>query len=207
MCVLPVTAACSGPPNPPTVTGASFPQPTDSASPARTLTAPADAAGFPTDTVGAAPPPAAAPTLDLPGCMIGSWSAPLPREFGAMGIGKRSDGLITGGSGTVLLTLGQDRTFSYTYRQVTLTLAAGQLAVDGPVTGTWALAGDMLTTAVSGAAVTTKATVAGVSVPNRLEGLVRSFAPTDVHVLCTGSGLQMLLPGAQGGGTVTFDRS
>jgi len=205
--MLPVVGACSGTGSPAPV-GSSSAQPTDTSSPLVTgTTTPAQTAsqtpvpGTPTDST------TASATLDLPACMIGSWAAPVAREFDHLGVVKRSEGAITAGTGTLGLTFAANRGFTFSYQQVRLTLDSGQAEVNGTLTGMWTLTGNTLTTAVTKSAVTTKVTMAGISVPNPYDDLVQSLSPNDVMVTCTGTGLQLLLPGAQGGGLVTFDKA
>jgi hypothetical protein len=147
---------------------------------------------------------------DLPACMIGTWSAPMSREFGNLALERRSNGTVRSATGGLAVTFTSDRHWTFTYRQVKLQLAAGWVGVDGPVNGTWELAGNSLRSTAGSMAVRATMHLGEVSVgivPSAVTDLVRALPPNQVFVNCTGTGLQFLLPTAQGGGTVTFDHS
>ncbi|HEY6797401.1 MAG TPA: hypothetical protein VI248_22225 [Kineosporiaceae bacterium] len=188
-----------------------------------TPTAPSDLAGSsgpagsassagPTTATGssATRAPAAPPAPDLPACMIGTWSAPAAREFGNLALDRRSDGTVRSATGVLSVTFTPDHKWTFTYQKVRLQLVAGSVDVDGPMGGTWALAGNSLTSTVGSTAVTLTMHLGGVSlgvVPSTVSELVRALPPNQVFVACTGTGLRFQLPTSQGGGAATFDHA
>jgi hypothetical protein len=152
---------------------------------------------------------APATPLDLPACMIGTWTAPVAREFGNLGIRRRTGGTVRDASGLLSVAFTADHRWIFTYRQVQLRLAAGSVDVSGPMDGTWSLGGNVLTSTLS--TTTVKATMhlggLSVGVPGQVSTLVRTLQPDQVFVTCTGSSLQFQLPVAQGGGIATFDQT
>jgi hypothetical protein len=158
---------------------------------------------------------AAAPTSVPPAvaammrCLDGNWTAPVSREFTALGISDRTNGAVRSGTGLLRLTLGQDRTFTFTYDQVTLSMAAGSAVVNGPVTGTWSLQDNTLrTTLITNATkVDVKLGPFTLGAPSAVASAVETLPPTDVMIGCATDKLTMQLSTADGGGTVTFDRA
>jgi hypothetical protein len=182
-------------------TGAS-PTPTSTPPP---VTDPADASA----AASASASSASAAALDLPGCLLGSWTAPVDREFGNLGLQQRTGGAVRGATGDVSLRFAPDGTFGFGYDAVKLQVTAGTVDVTGTIDGTWSLAGDTLSTTVRSSAVKAAVDVGGVrfDAPEPVTAGLRSLPPNQVRVSCTGGGLQFQLPTAQGGGTATFDRA
>jgi phage baseplate assembly protein gpV len=145
----------------------------------------------------------------LAACLDGNWSAPVSREFSALGLSQRSKGAVRSGTGVLRLTLGNDRTFSFTYDHVVLRLPAGTANVNGPVSGTWSLSGSMLDTVLikSATEVTVSLGPVTVGAPSAVTSALETLPPSQVGFTCTDSLLTMQLPSSQGGGTVTFDRA
>lgn len=183
--------------------------PADTASPVDTSTPTPSAPEEPlTPTVTATATPTDPGATALATCLNGNWSAPVAREFGALGLSDRSRGVVRSGSGVLQLTFGRDKSFTFTYANVQLNLAAGQSTVTGPVTGTWSLAGNTLRTVLM--QTSTKVTFSfgplTVGAPDSVARVVRTLPPAEVKVTCDAAQLKMVLPSSEGGGTVTFDR-
>jgi hypothetical protein len=220
-------SACSGPGEPralppdragnssdtlsPTETSPSLtstPPPTDqTGSPPTDQTGSTAGSGTTIATASPAGSSATVTALDLPQCMIGTWTAPAARESAHLGLGRRSDGEVRGATGVLILAFTADHRWTFTYRQVKLDLTGGSVDVSGPMDGTWSLAGNTLTSTLGTASVTATAHLGGltVPVPAAVNRLLRDLPPDQVFVTCTGSGLQFQLPTSQGGGTATFD--
>jgi hypothetical protein len=145
--------------------------------------------------------------LDLPGCMIGSWTAPVAREFGNLGLSARSNGAVRGATGLLSLRFTADRKWTFTYDQVKLDMAAGSVDVSGPITGAWSLDGSTLTSTIGTSSIKATMAIGGLSIgaPGAVTNVLRTLPPNQVFVRCTGGGLQFQLPTSQGGGTTTFD--
>lgn len=218
--VLAAATGCSGSdgtapaPSPPSVTA---PGPTDAVSPVDTATPTPTEPEYdtptpsPTDAVATVSGATTdvAPAAGLAACLGGTWSAPVSREFAALGLSERSGGALRGGTGVLRLTYGADRTYTLTYDAVTLAMAAGQTQVAGPVSGTWSLAGSTLRHVVlrSSAKVTVSLGGVTVGVPAGIASAVQSLPPAEASATCETDRLQFLMPGAAGGGTVIFNRA
>jgi hypothetical protein len=129
--------------------------------------------------------------------------------FPTRGRPARSGGAGRRATGDVTLRFASDGSFGFSYDAVKLQLNAGTVDVTGTIDGTWSLAGDTLSTTVASSAVKATVDVGGMrfDAPEPVTAALRSLPPNQVHVACTGSGLQFQLPTAQGGGTATFDRA
>jgi hypothetical protein len=188
--------------------------PSDTASPVDTSRPAATQETAAIPTVAPASPASPTSTVDpgsavLVACLNGNWTAPVSREFSALGLGDRSKGTVRGGSGLLRITFGLDRSYTFTYEDVTLDLAIGTATVDGPVTGTWRLAGNTLSTEMIKRSTEVKVNVGPVSVgaPSSVASAVETLPPPQVLVTCEDKRLTMQLPTGQGGGTVGFDRA
>jgi hypothetical protein len=202
--VLVGTAACSGSSTsaPPTRGG----NPADTASPTGTLAAPTpQVAGTPTQDTA---PATAGGIGDLPACMIGTWTAPVAREFDHLNLQSRTSQTVRGATGVLNLVLAANKTWTFTYDTVRLQMPTGTAEVSGPISGTWSLSGNTLSTTVAKSTISAKINIAGarIEAPGALTGVLNSLPPNQTRVTCTGSGLQFALPSSQGGGTVTFDK-
>jgi hypothetical protein len=145
------------------------------------------------------------------GCPIGQWSIPAKQEFVQVGLGAQTDGSVEATGGTIRVVFAPDHTYTFTYDKVRLTLGsgAGTASVDGPVTGTWQLAGDVLTTMVSSSRVAVRVAVAGVTItPSRsLNKALKNGLPSSARVNCAAGRLATTITaGAAAGRTVTFAR-
>jgi hypothetical protein len=204
--VLAGTAACSGSSNSTPPSGRAG-NPSDTASPTGTVAPPSpQVAGTP--TVAGEEPTVIASGTDLPGCMIGTWTAPVSREFDNLHLQSRTAQAVRGGTGVLTLNFTNRRTWTFSYDQVRLQLPTGEADVSGPIKGTWTLSGNDLSTTVLTSSVTATVNTAGikVSAPGPLVGVLNKLPPNQTKVTCTGTGLEFQLPSSQGGGTVTFDK-
>lgn len=145
----------------------------------------------------------------LSACLNGNWAAPVAREFGSLGMAARTKGAVRSGTGVLRITFGLDRTFTFTYDQVTLSLAAGQALVSGPVTGTWSVQGNTLKTVLVSrqTKVVVKIGPITVDAPGSVASAVETLPPGDVLITCAADRFTMQLPASDGGGTVRFDRA
>lgn len=209
-------AGCSGPREPtapltpPNAVGnpADTTSPADTARPVPTDPAPVPVAG--STPTGAPPAPPVDPGVAaLATCLSGNWTAPVAREFDALGLSKRTGGAVRSGTGLLRITFGRDETFTLTYDQVTLSLAAGQARINGPVTGTWSLEANTLRTTPVSRQVKVEVTFGPITVgaPGVVVSAVETFPPGDVLVTCDANRLGMQLSTAVGGGTVQLDRA
>lgn len=206
--------ACSGSSDSPDASSGRAGNPTDSASPSGASSPATSTPPPPSDSAAAAQASsesasaASVDALDLPDCMIGSWQAPVTREFGNLGVAQLSGGLVKSATGQLTLEFTADKGYTFTYDQVALQIGGGSIAVSGPVRGTWALKGDTLSTTVRSSAVHATMSLGGskVEAPGSVSSALRGLPPTQSFVTCTGSGLQFELPSSAGGGTATFDR-
>lgn len=183
--------------------------PADTASPADTAPPTPTAPEVPlTPTASKPPSPTDTGAAALAACLDGNWTAPVAREFAALGLSGRTRGAVQGGSGVLQLTFGRDQTFTFTYADVRLDLAAGTAQVTGPVSGTWSLAGNTLRTVLeqSSTKVTFSLGPITIGAPDAVAGVVQNLPPGEVRVTCGAADLRMVLPATEGGGTVTFDR-
>jgi hypothetical protein len=209
-------AGCSGPSDPtvPLTPASAVGNPADTASPEDTAgpvsTDPAPVPVVASTLTGAPPAPAIDPGVEaLASCLNGNWTAPVAREFGALGLSERTGGAVRSGTGLLWITFGRDETFRFTYDQVTLSLAAGQAVINGPVTGTWSLQGNTLQTAPVSRQTKVEVKLGPVTVgaPGVLVSAVEAFPPGDVLVTCDANRLGMQRSSADGGGIVEFDRA
>lgn len=144
----------------------------------------------------------------LAACLNGNWTAPVSREFAALGVSERTKGAVRDGTGTLRITFARDGSFTFTYDQVQLSLATGQAVVNGPVTGTWSLKGDTLKTVLvsSQTKVDVKLGPITVGAPGVVTSAVENLPPSDVLVNCSADKLIMQLSTVDGGGIARFDR-
>lgn len=143
------------------------------------------------------------------GCPVGRWNIPAEQEFVQVGLGTLTDGSVRATKGTIRVDFAADHTYTFTYDGVRLSLAngAGSAWVDGPVTGTWQLAGNVLTTAVGSSRIAVKVSVAGVTVtPSQsLNAALKNGLPGSAEVHCVGGRLvTTITAGAAAGRQVSF---
>jgi hypothetical protein len=154
---------------------------------------------------GAAAGTSASVSPGLPGCLVGSWSAPIARETRQMNLPTRTKGALARASGTARLNY-TATTFVFTFDTVSLEIRdGGTVSVTGSLDGTYRLAGARLDSTITRNAATVSLTVGGTSVPveNAFNGIATSLAPTDVTVACTPGSLAFT---QEDGSVVTFDR-
>lgn len=156
----------------------------------------------------AAPGQAAA---GLSRCLVGSWHASASREFTQLGMTARSKGAISSASGTLRMRFTADHGFTFSYDDVKLALGTGEARVNGPITGTWALVGNVLTATAKKSSVRIAVTVAGMSVDpsGSFDSLLQSVTPRGAATTCAGNVLSMKVPTDPAKkviSTVTFDR-
>ncbi|HET9656369.1 MAG TPA: hypothetical protein VFP72_13520 [Kineosporiaceae bacterium] len=142
-------------------------------------------------------------------CPLGTWSVPASAEFAEMGLDTMTRGSVKATAGTVRVSFAADRTYTFTYDGVVLVLGdgSGSATVSGPVTGTWQVTGDKLTTAVTSSKVSVKVSVAGVNVTpsDALNRALQGGLPSTARVSCaSGRLLTTVSAGAAAGRQVTF---
>jgi hypothetical protein len=128
-----------------------------------------------------------------------------------VGLGTMTDGSVQATGGSIRVVFAPDRTYTFTYDDVRLTLGrgAGTAAVDGSVHGTWQLVGDRLTTSVRSSSILVQVSVAGVTLtPSRsLNEALQRGMPSSAEVECSaGQLLTTVSTGAAAGRRVAFAR-
>ena len=142
-------------------------------------------------------------------CLTHRWSVPAAQEFAEMGLGTLTNGGVSAVGGTVRITFAADHTYTFSYDRVSLSVgkSSGSASVNGPVTGTWRLSGDRLTTTVNASRIAVNVTVAGVSVtPSQtLNDALKNGMPSSSRVTCSSGKLVVAVPqGAAAEHQVTF---
>jgi hypothetical protein len=151
------------------------------------------------------------PAAGLAGCLVGGWRTPASREFTQLGMTARSKGAISGASGVLRMRFTADHGFTFTYDGVKLVLGSGQAQVNGPITGSWALAGNVLTATVKKSSVKMAVMVGGMSVnpSGSFDSLLRSITPRGAATTCSRNLLSLKVPtdtAKKEISIVTFDR-
>jgi hypothetical protein len=155
---------------------------------------------------------ASAGLVDGPECPVGRWSISAQEEFVQVGLGTLTDGSVRATGGTVRVVFAPDHTYTFTYDKVLLSLGggAGTASVNGPVHGTWQLAGDTLTTTVRSSTIAVRVSVAGVTVTpsGSLDKVLQKGMPGSARVECSAEQLvTTITTGAASGRQVAFARS
>jgi hypothetical protein len=144
-----------------------------------------------------------------PNCPVGRWKVTAQEEFAQVGLGDLTGGSVQATGGTVLVVFGADHTYTFSYQQVRLSLGdgSGSATVNGPVQGTWRLAGEVLTSTVSSSRIGVSVTAAGVTViPSQsLNTALQKGLPGSARVHCSGGRLvTTITAGVAAGRKVTF---
>jgi hypothetical protein len=126
-----------------------------------------------------------------------------------MGLEALTEGSVKATDGTIRVAFAADHTYTFTYDRVRLSLAngSGSASVRGPVTGTWQLAGDVLTTTVGSSGIAVSVSVAGVTVTPApsLNTALKKGLPSSARVHCGGGRLvTTITAGAAAGRQVSF---
>lgn len=144
----------------------------------------------------------------VPGCPVGTWTVSAEQEFAQLGLGELAGGSIRVTGGAIRAVFAADHTYAFRYDGVRLSVGGtGSATVDGPVTGTWDLAGDLLTTTVRESRILVAVAAAGVTVaPSRaLDDALKAGVPQAARVSCTAGTLVTTVgSGAAAGRQVTF---
>lgn len=147
-----------------------------------------------------------------PTCPVGQWTVPAQEEFAQVGLGALTDSSVQATAGTIGVVFEADHTYTFTYDKVRLSLAdgSGSATVDGPVHGTWQLAGDALTTTVRTSRIAVAVSVAGVtgSPSQSLNTALQRGLPGSARVRCAeGRLVTTITAGVAKGRQVTFGRA
>jgi hypothetical protein len=142
-------------------------------------------------------------------CPVGRWAVSAQQEFADLGLGGLAGGGVSVTGGTVRVEFGADHSYTFSYDGVRLSVGggAGSATVTGPVTGTWQLSGDRLSTTVGTSGVAVDVRVAGVTVTpsENLNAALRAGLPSTATVTCGGGSLvATATSGAASGRKVTF---
>jgi len=170
------------------------------------------AASAGTSTAGTSAAPAGSSTTtaaaaggSLPGCMIGSWAAPISRESQQLNLAQKSKGAITSVSGTARMVYAA-RTFTFTYDKVSFKIKnAGDAKVTGSLSGTYTVAAGTMRSKITKSKVKVTIIVGGTVIPadQAFNGFATGLAPSDVKVTCKPNELDFT---SKTGSTVTFDK-
>ena len=142
----------------------------------------------------------------LPGCMVGSWSAPITRESQQLNLTARTKGAVTRVSGTARMVY-TAKAFTFTYDKVSFDIRnAGAAKVTGSLAGTYSVSGRTLKSKITKSKVKVSITVGGTTIPadQAFNGIATGLAPTDVTVACTANQLAFT---QRDGTVVTFDKA
>lgn len=150
--------------------------------------------------------------VDGPECPVGRWSISAQEEFAQVGLGTMTEESVQAAGGTIRVVFAPDHTYTFTYDKVLLSLGrgTGTASVNGPVSGTWQLVGDRLTTTVRSSTIAVRVSVAGVTVTpsGSLDKVLQKGMPSSARMECSaGQLVTTITTGAASGRQVTFTRS